>query len=201
MKKSIIIAALGLAVEAVSSFGQGAIQFETYLGGSDSGGVPTFFAGTLGSGPVGAGYSADLLWSLTPITDAAGFGALTPGWNFSGSGSPSVNNVATPFLTGPGSAGYFNSGFYFVLNPYTSGTPVYFEVIAYQTGLTYATSQNRGHSASFNTTLGANISLPSDSIDNYLSPFTVNAVPEPTTLALAGLGGLASLVAFRRKQS
>jgi hypothetical protein len=25
-------------------------------------------------------------------------------------------------------------------------------------------------------------------------------VPEPTTLALAGLGGLASLMAFRRKQ-
>ena len=27
------------------------------------------------------------------------------------------------------------------------------------------------------------------------------AVPEPTTLALAGLGGLASLVALRRKQA
>jgi PEP-CTERM motif len=32
------------------------------------------------------------------------------------------------------------------------------------------------------------------------SPFGVDAVPEPTTLALAGLGGLASLVALRRKK-
>jgi hypothetical protein len=29
----------------------------------------------------------------------------------------------------------------------------------------------------------------------------VAPVPEPTTLALAGLGGLASLVALRRKQA
>jgi len=30
---------------------------------------------------------------------------------------------------------------------------------------------------------------------------TLSPVPEPTTLALAGLGGLASLVALRRKQA
>jgi hypothetical protein len=35
----------------------------------------------------------------------------------------------------------------------------------------------------------------------FLGSFTVTAVPEPTTLALAGLGGLASLVALRRKQA
>jgi len=35
----------------------------------------------------------------------------------------------------------------------------------------------------------------------YLDNVTVTAVPEPATLALAGLGGLASLVVLRRKQS
>ena len=110
-----------------------------------------------------------------------------------------MNNVATPFLTGPGKDGYFESGVNFVLNPYTPGTTVYFEVIAYQTGLTYGTSQNRGHSASFSTALGTGGTYVD--VDNFLAPFTVNAVPEPATLALAGLGGLASLVAFRRKQS
>jgi hypothetical protein len=33
------------------------------------------------------------------------------------------------------------------------------------------------------------------------SELTLTAVPEPTTLALAGLGGLASLVALRRKNA
>jgi hypothetical protein len=202
MKKSLVIAALGLTVAAVSSFGQGSMTFNSYLA-NGSAGILTTFSGSLGSGPVGAGYTADLLWSLTPITDVAGNGALTAGWNLSGAGNGSTYNVATPFGTTGTTIGYFQSALNpFQLNPYTAGSTVYFEVIAYQTGLTYGTSLGgRGHSATFSTTLATGNAFPTDIGAAGLQPFTVSAVvPEPTTLALAGLGGLASLVMIRRKK-
>ncbi|HXI72582.1 MAG TPA: PEP-CTERM sorting domain-containing protein [Verrucomicrobiae bacterium] len=194
MKKSVVIAALGLAIGAVSSFAQGSIQFNSYFA-NGSAGILTHFGGPLGNGLVGAGYTADLLWSLSPITDTAGNGSLNAGWNFS---STSVQSVATPFGTTPSTLGYFQSPQNFFLNPYTAGTTVYFEVIAYQTGSTYANSQNRGHSDSFSAVLTTGLSTPGFVAFN---PFTVTPVPEPATLALAGLGGLASLVMLRRKKA
>lgn len=198
MKKSVVIALLGLAVGAVSSFGQGSIVFNSYLANSYNG-IQTMFSGTLGSGPVGAGYSADLLWSTAPIVDVAGNGSLTPGWNFSASGAPSVQSVIAPFGTSGATLGYFqNLTANFILNPYTAGTPVYFEVVAYQTASgNYGNSVNRGHSAPFSATLATGLALPGTV---EFAPFTVSQVPEPATLALAGLGGL-SLLLFRRKQS
>jgi hypothetical protein len=199
MKKSVVIAVLGLAVSAVSSFGQGSMIFNSYTA-NDSAGVLTHFSGGLGSGLVGAGYSADLLYSLTPIADVAGNGPLTPGWSLSGAGVPSVQSVITPFGTSGVLLGYFQSPANFGLNVYTAGTTVYFEVLAYQTAAgSYANSlAGRGHSATFSTTLATGATPPPLMVD--FGAFTVSPVPEPTTLALAGLGGL-SLLLFRRKQS
>lgn len=198
MKKSVVIAALGLAVSAASSFGQGSMTFNSYFA-NGSAGILTTFSAALGGGKVGAGYTADLLWSLAPISDVAGNGNLTSGWALSGSGSPSTYNLATAFGTTTSTLGYFQASNPFQLSTYTSGT-VYFEVIAYQTGSTYAASTIRGHSASFSTTLATGLAFPTDIGTAGLQAFTVATVPEPTTLALAGLGGLAALVAFRRKQ-
>lgn len=196
MKKSVVIAVLGLAVGAVSSFGQGSMTFNSYLANS-SVGVIVNFSAALGGGPVGAGYSADLLYSLTPFSAAAGNGSSTG--TASGAGSPSTYNLITPFgVTGP-TEGYFQNSNPFQLNPYTVGSTVYFEVVAFQTGLTYATSSIRGHSAEFSTTLATGDAFPTDIGTAGFTSFTVSAVPEPTTLALAGLGGLAALVGFRRK--
>jgi hypothetical protein len=189
MKKSLIIAALGLAGSAVSSLGAGSILFNSYLAGNNDTGVPVYF---IGGGLVGAGFTADLLYSLTPITDSAGFGPLNPGWSVSGSGAPSLFNVATPFETGF-LAGYFQSPQNFVLNPYTAGSSVYFEVIAYD-GSSYASATARGHSASFSATLATGVNLP---VPINFTSFTVT--PEPATLALAGLGALVSVMALRRK--
>jgi hypothetical protein len=197
MKKSLVIATLGLTIPAASSFGQGSIGFNSYLA-NDSAGIPIFFSGAM-SGPVGVGYTADLLYSLFPITDPAnpyGF-PLLPGWSVSGSGAPSLYNVATPFETGS-LAGYFQSPNNFVLDPYTPGTTVYFEVIVYQTAAgSYANSIFRAHSASFSDTLTTGPDLPSPV---SFAPFTVFVEPEPATLTLLGLGGLTALLALRRKQ-
>jgi len=197
MKKSVILAVLGLAAGAITSFGQGSIAFDAYFANSSSGATKITFQS--GGGLVGAGYTADVLYSLTPITDAAGSGALTPGWLTSGSGAPSVNNVSAPFETG-GKAGWFVSPSLFTLTPYTTGTTVYFEVIGYTTGDSYANAPVRGHSASFSDVLATGAIQPAYA---QFSSFTLApvATPEPTTLALAGLGGLASLVALRRKQA
>jgi hypothetical protein len=200
MKKSVVIAALGFLGCAVSSFGQGQMTFNSYLA-SNSNGILVNFSAGLGGGEVGAGYTADLLYSLSPISDVAGNGSLNPSFNLSGAGAPSTFSLVTPFGTTPSTLGYFQGVNNFQLNPYTAGSTIYFEVIAYQTGLTYGTSANRGHSASFSTTLATGINSPTDIGLAGFAPFTVSAVPEPATLALAGLGGLASLVMLRRKNA
>ena len=198
MKKTFVIAVVGLAVGTASSFAQGSLSFNSYTANS-SAGILISFAGAM-SGPVGAGYTADLLWSLTPITESVGFGLPNPGWKLSGSGSPSVQSVATPFGTTPTTQGYFQ-GTDFDLNPYTAGTTVWFDVIFYQTiAGSYVNSTFRGHSASFSTTLATGVNSPTDLGAAGLVPFNVVVLPEPTTLALVGLGGLVSLAALRRKQ-
>jgi len=196
MKKSVILAVLGLAAGAATSFGQGFLQFNSYNASSYGGTVVTFLNG---GAKVSTGFTADVLYSLTPITEGAGNGALNPSWTFSGAGAPSVNAMNTAFGTG-GNAGYFIPTVPFSLNPYTAGTTVYFEVIGYQTSAgSYANSlADRGHSASFSTVLTTGLGLVPYAA---YSSWTVAPVPEPTTLALAGLGGLASLIALRRKQA
>jgi len=196
MKKSVIIAALGLTVGAMSSFGQGSLSFNSYLAGAGSTGVKIFNVD--GITALGSGWTADLAWSLTPISESAGGSLpLNASLTVAASAAPSVGAVATPFDTGA-KAGYFEGASNFALSPYTSGTTVYFEVLAYN-GSSYANSGIRGHSASFSSTLTLSPSLPPNM--PLFSSFSVVAVPEPATLALAGLGGLASLVALRRKQS
>lgn len=198
MKKTYVIILLGLAVSTVNVFAQGSLSFNSYLANA-SAGVPVFSFAVTGGGLIGAGFTADLLWSLTPITDPFGNGALSPGWNTSGSGAPSFFNVATPFGTTPTTIGYFQAANPFILNPYTPGTTVYFEVIAYQTGLTYATSIYRGHSASFSTTLATGLAFPTDLGAAGFTSFAF-PTPEPSTLTLAGLGGLVAFIAFRRNK-
>jgi hypothetical protein len=199
MKKAVILAVLGAASVAMSSYGQGSLVFNSYLAGSYGATLITFGSntGVLAGTKVGAGYSADVLWSLTPISDVAGSGALNPAFSTSTT-SPSANNMLTAFNTGA-NAGYFAPAANFTLNPYTAGTTVYFEVIAFQTGFTYANSPIRAHSDSFSTTLATGQTLPGAA--TYGSFQLASVVPEPATMALAGLGGLASLVMLRRKKA
>ena len=192
MKKSALIAVLGFTIGVASSYAQGAIKFDSY---NNNGGIGTLTTFLVGGAPLAAGYTANLVYSLSPITDSAGNGPISGSWL-----SPATS-VATPFLTG-GAAGYF-AGPNFQLPGYTAGATVYFEILAYQTSAgSYANSTaERGHSDVIATTLATGTTLAP--FLNW-APFTVSPVapvPEPTTLALAGLGGLASLVMLRRKNA
>jgi hypothetical protein len=209
MKKTIILAVLGASTLAMSSFAQGSIGFSSYFADGISSGTTliSFGANTSGySGKVGTGassglFNADVVWSLTAInsgTDAAGNGDLAAGWNSStatAEGTTSMNNMVTPIANG-----YISPASLFQLNPYTSGT-VYFEIVGYN-GSSYANSTIRGHSAEFSATLATGQVTPAlSAVYNSWTVSEVSVVPEPGTLALAGLGGLGMLMAFRRKKA
>jgi hypothetical protein len=202
MKKTLVLSILGLAAAAVSSHAQGSIAFDTYTAENSVGIITTYGSGpNVGTG-IGSTFTGELLWSSTLINDSATTGPvtagslITAGWTVGDTYTFATPNgiIAPGYITAPQN-----------LNITAAvGTSLYFEVVAF-TGASYATAGGyAGHSATFTGTLVTGITSPSGNQLNNLTPFSVysvTAVPEPTTLALAGLGGLASLVAIRRKKA
>jgi hypothetical protein len=215
MKKSIVLAILGIGVGATASYGQGYVNFSNYTSVT----APTINFAATGVVPaskeglaVGGSFFAELLWfngltsnplSLTPIPSTITY--------FSG-GGPALNGIVDGD-TADG-AGWF-LGPVATLTPYTSGLAT-FQVIV---------SSAEGPGAGFYGSSGlftmtpATGSTPVPGFDqlqvaigsiqydpgSYNNPLAngshpINSVPEPTTMALGALGGL-SLLLFRRKQA
>lgn len=135
----------------------------------------------MGSALLGSSYSAQLSYSfggspLTPLSAAQG------GQVF--------------FNTGGAPAGYFIGGVA-TIPGYVSG-PIQFQVSAFN-GADYATSSVRGLSAVLNLSGIATGTSPVGDLGPDLVAFTVSTVPEPSTLALLGLGTGALLFLRRRK--
>jgi len=203
MKKSLVLSILGLAAAAATSYGQGSIAFNTYNAKGGSGIITTYAAGLgHGNGTTGIGntFTGLLLWSSVAINDTAttgpiAFGTLlTAGWNvgLSYTFATPAGNIGAGYIASPSNLN--------IAAPV--GTALFFEVVAFD-GASYATGTFAGHSASFTGTLATGTTLPGADQLNNMAPFQVQAVlvPEPATLALAGLGGLASLVMLRRKKA
>jgi len=202
MKKSVIIAILGVAASVATSYGQGYIAFDSYIANSFAS-ANTYNFGT--TTPVAdSTYNAALFYAIGTVSDPVTESLLssvisdpTGMTAFSG-----TITGAQPYPT-PISGGVFGGPGLTI--PGYSGGAITFEVIAYN-GSSYDNSTSRGRSGSFTMN-----SIRTDGIDSAFgdngAPMpnfvvgSVTPVPEPTTLALAGLGGLASLVAFRRKQA
>jgi hypothetical protein len=190
MKKSIFIAVLGVTASVASSYGQGFVAFNSYVANQSVGAIAWAADGTT---PLD-GYTADLYFALGTVSD--------PGHNDSTLPSAAFTDLHITGVTYSG--GYFQ-GPTAIIPGYASG-PITFEVVAFNgTSITDPTTTFRGRSGSFTESSIANSASSPLTIfgDNGtgLPVFAVAPVPEPTTLALAGLGGLASLVAFRRKQA
>jgi len=213
MKRKLVASMLGvagLAATSLSSYGQGSVIFENYDFGSGLNAPVTFAAAgqdgatsvTAGE-TVGSDFVATLIYSLN--------GGTT--WLSDGTSS---GTYPTPFGFGtvaPGDsadyAGYFVGGSV-SLTSLTTQTSALIEIEVYNGASYGATGAWSGISAptTVSTALG-DLGIGSTPAGNdlgasSLAPFTVSfisAAPEPGTLALAGLGGLASLVAMRRRKA
>jgi hypothetical protein len=189
MKRTVLVTVIGSAALlglAVSSYGQGQIAFDNYDSipyatfpvkyGTVGQGVPANLAGAL----AGSDVSAELGYFIGTSSNPAQF-TLVP------SSLTAINSGTPGYFTGPAVS----------IPGYTSG-PISFEILAF--------SANGLFSDAAAPTIWTEASIPTS--PSPAGPFlALNAAsiltptPEPTTLALAGLGGLASLVAFRRKQA
>jgi hypothetical protein len=204
MKRTIIASILGVAAFAAvnSSRGQGAVVFVNY---GSSGGSSYSAPVTFGGAAVGSDFSAELYYSSTgtPGTFTALPSSITP---FYGTG---LGDTAD-------GGGLFVSSSQVVAAYGNPATPVaeYFEIYAFNNDVfqTHAIGTINGFSGVVQVNSladAANLGLPGDLFTdnaNVVAPglqtwSVIVATPEPTTLAVLGLGGLASLMAFRRKQS
>jgi hypothetical protein len=183
---------------------QGTVFFANYSNGGALQ-APVTFSGSamnglsngelVGTGPAGANFTASILYSYganlgVTYTDA-GVTAAFIAANGDAANGAGLFGFAANTITIPG---------------YSSGN-VDFIVEAFN-GTSYANSTIRGQSAvvTLNNLATAANSLPTAGLlsDNTaaiapLTAFTVAAIPEPSIIALAGMGA-AALMAFRRKK-
>jgi hypothetical protein len=207
MKKSILLGVIGLAACAATSYGQGFVILDNYFatGGLVSYGDSTTPAngvsgadGVLGTGLL-SGWTVGLYYVLgTPVisdppNSTIPIAPLTLGI---GAGS----SVAVYDTTGV--PGQFFDGANFAVPGGVAGGTVTLELVAYDSADgSYAAAHYRGHSAPYTLTMQSGTAIPPTAqVGPAFSTFGVEVVPEPTTLALGGLGGLALLL-MRRKQS
>jgi hypothetical protein len=197
MKKTLVLGLLGLASTVATSQGQGFIFLDNY---NTYGPYITYGAGS--GGPVGTGIS-----SAFTVGIYLGQGTLVAAADPLGTAIPTSLNAQLLLGTGPGSTtpagaggtpGAYLAGSTFQASA-ASGATITAMIVAYN-GANYVDSTVRGHSATFQLVTKPG-SDPQFVVTGSAQPqFSVFlAIPEPTTLALGGLGLVSMLVARRRK--
>jgi hypothetical protein len=209
MKRSIIAAILGVAGSVATTYGQGIVQFNNYISHSFNPVVTT-----LGANVDSPTVEVALFYVLGNVSGDTTSAFLTAAGSAVATAfiDPTANAGGSYGGTGPG--GYYN-GPVATLAGWTTGATATFMVEAWDStaGATFANSALTGTSALWTETgdpslpgglsgygiIPTSLGSPAEPMFTGM-PTLVVSVPEPTALALAGLGGLASLMAFRRKQ-
>ncbi len=214
MKRSILLGIVGVAAAvATSAYGQGFIQLNNYVSSSIPGSPPIMFGpgsgGTVGSPINTAGYTLGFYIASGDITGSIGADNTALGGHAFGNAIPTALNASFALATGTGSSagiaggsvfgepgGYAAAGTYFAGNP---GGTFTIMLVAYN-GASYASSLISGHSQAFTMVSSVGTAFAQTSGARELDGgFEVIGVPEPTTMALGGLGLAALLVARRKK--
>jgi len=193
MKKALVMGIMALGAVA-TSFGQGSVFFDNY---DSSPYMPVVYGSgyaKAGQGVDSANIHVDLLYTLGVAASAStDLGLSVPI-------DPSVVD-----FTAAANKGYFKGGIVSVPG-YVSG-PVTFQVEAWDTttGSSYGNATGRGISGAWQETSLATGSTPADVFHGLpgpsgdaTHPLVTVVVPEPSILALSGVG-LAALMLRRKK--
>ena len=199
MKRALIASILGLATSVASSYGQASYAFDTYSAASSlvnpkQGQVQ--WSSTASLAPVGRNgqnvstildsFHADLLWAVGATSGDLGLSVPT-----------SIHNLIDGWIVDPSTVSF---------DPAYAGGAINFTIEVWQ-GASYAAASQAGSGLGSGsstwtepgmTPAGSPVLFaaePTGAILVALSP----SVPEPTTLALAGLGA-AGLLMFRKRQ-
>jgi PEP-CTERM motif len=203
MKKSIMLGILGLVTVAAPSFAVSVILLDnydtygpliTYGPGVPANGVGGAL-GALGTGLLG-GWTVGIYYApgTLNITDPAGMGIPNPALTL----ATGLGSTALMYTSAFNTPGEFYSPIALNVGG-NAGDTITAEVVAYDTGGgSYATAIWRGHSAPFTMPTGAAINPSFPLVGDYMQGFMIG-MPEPTTLALVGVGGLALLLMRRKK--
>jgi hypothetical protein len=196
MKRALIASILGLAASVASSYGQAAYFFDTYLGaGSPAVAGQVGWTSTTALAPAGrAGslvtladaFHADLLWAVGATTGDLGLLNTVP-----------VSGGVLGYIQDPTSVTFDPS--------YTTGA-ISVTIQIWQ-GASYAAASQAGSGLGFGSvswvepgTTGGFPPIPFAAEPAGITSVSLSAVvPEPTTLALAGLGA-AGMLLFRKRQ-
>lgn len=221
MKK--ILAILSLAAVTTLCNAQGNIYFYSFSGMQTNTAKSSFIGGTESGGAGGVTMSAAGSYYYTLLlssTDPGSTDPLTAGWT-QAIYSNTTSTVTSPFSGNnyPGIAGAFegpNGTASTTIANWGAGVSDYFMVVGWSANLgsdwatvsaelagdSWVTQGYFGVSSEGHLASGLGGTSPATSLigggPGQVGVFTLYAVPEPTTLALAGLGGMA-LLAFRRK--
>jgi hypothetical protein len=220
MKRSIIAAILGVAGSVATTYGQGIIQFDNYYGAVYD---PVVYGAGVAGHAAGSNVNSTsvevaLFYALGNLSSDSTSAFLTAAGSAVGTTFiDSTLNSHGLLGTGTGPGGFYNDGTDITLAGWVTGDTATFMVEAWDTtaGGTFSTAGNLIGSSALWTEVGdpslpglsgtgiipSSLGDPAETMANGpLGVVMTQIVPEPTTLALAGLGGLASLMAFRRKQ-
>jgi len=203
--KKLILSVTALATCSVGAYAQGVIYFDTSSATAPAGQISIngvldtttdINAELLASSTAGGTFSpvAELLLSSSNTASPDGIVGFDSSDVLTANGDITFANPKNGFLTD-------QSGSFYVLGA-APGATEFFEVQAWLGGNSYATATQAGTSAVFSEALGASTSPIPQGINNMpaLNLVTTTVIPEPSTLAMAGVG-LASMLFFRRKVS